>query len=445
MKGVPDLSSLWSNRPFVRLFLGRLITNAGDSMYSIATMWLVSSMTGSAMYTGAAGFLVRIPTTFRFLVGPLVDRWSLRRVLVGTQLVQGILVLIIPLAAVTGNLTVWIVLGIMPVLTLVNQFFYPAQTATLPRILDDDELVRANMLFSVSLEGSNMLFNAATGVLIGIVGTVNVFLFDSITFAVAAALFVGITIQQTPGMNSGEGDGSTAERDDQSTAGPEVADGGEPSEEDHAEESGYVESLREGIDYIRGSAVTAMLMGAVLLNFAFGTGIAVFPRFADSIGGPELYGVLMGAVAGGGLVGALAAGYVEDVPYGWFTIASKLASAGALILAVAVPSIPIKVLMFFLGFVPLGMGTVMNGSMYQSAVDDDLMARVTSLTESISTAMLPVGSLIGGVVAEFVGVVPMLYMVGVAFALYGLYFYLRPSLRTLPPVAEADAEALGLG
>ena len=54
-------------------------------------MWLVYVLTGSSFYTGLAGFLVQAPTSVQFLFGPLIHRWKLRRVFVGTQLVQAIL------------------------------------------------------------------------------------------------------------------------------------------------------------------------------------------------------------------------------------------------------------------------------------------------------------------------------------------------------------------
>ncbi|HZD43167.1 MAG TPA: hypothetical protein VE134_03840, partial [Methanomicrobiales archaeon] len=99
------MRSLFENRTFSRLFLGRLITNAGDSAYAVAAMWLAFQLGGSSFYTGLAGFLTMLPQTLQFLLGPLVDRWQIRRILLGTQLAQGILVLTIPVAYAMGWLT----------------------------------------------------------------------------------------------------------------------------------------------------------------------------------------------------------------------------------------------------------------------------------------------------------------------------------------------------
>src|SRR6056297_2913841 len=188
------LGELRSNRSFLRLLGGRLVTNAGDSLYYIAAMWLVFELTGSPLYTGIAGFLVRAPSALSFLTGPLVDRWPLGRVLVGTQAVNGLLVLAVPVAAWTGHLSVWVILTLLPVVTFVNQFVYPAQNAALPRMVDDDSLARANSLLSAAYRGADMVFNALSGALIAVVGAVTLFVVDAVTFGVALVLFAGLTV-----------------------------------------------------------------------------------------------------------------------------------------------------------------------------------------------------------------------------------------------------------
>ncbi|MFC6724587.1 MFS transporter, partial [Halobium palmae] len=164
------MRTLFRNAAFRRLFLGRLVTNAGDSLYYVAAMWLVYELTGSEFYTGVAGFLVMAPAALQFLFGPLVDRLPLRRVFVWTQLLQGALVLVVPVAAHFEALSVALLLTVMPLLSLLNQPVYPAQSAALPRIVDRDGLVAANSLFTFAYQGVDAAFNAVGGVLIAAVG-----------------------------------------------------------------------------------------------------------------------------------------------------------------------------------------------------------------------------------------------------------------------------------
>jgi len=75
---------------------------------------------------------------------------SLRRALTAAEVLQGLFVLVVPLAALFGVLSVWVVLATLPLAALGKLFADPAQQAALPRAVKDDQLVRANSLFSVT-------------------------------------------------------------------------------------------------------------------------------------------------------------------------------------------------------------------------------------------------------------------------------------------------------
>jgi hypothetical protein len=129
---------LLRNATFVRLFVGRLVSNAGDSIYFVAATWLVYELTGSTFFTGLASSLVMLPAILQFAVGPIVDDVSVRTLLVATQASQMLLVLTIPVAAAFDALTVGLVLVIIPLAKLLNQFTHPAQSSALARAVDAD-------------------------------------------------------------------------------------------------------------------------------------------------------------------------------------------------------------------------------------------------------------------------------------------------------------------
>ena len=62
------------NRNFLLLFLGRIFTNIGDSLYYVAAMWLVYKLSGNPFYSGLAGFLTYYLLHYNFLpVHSLID------------------------------------------------------------------------------------------------------------------------------------------------------------------------------------------------------------------------------------------------------------------------------------------------------------------------------------------------------------------------------------
>jgi MFS family permease len=468
------MRALLSNRNFTRLFTGRLVTNAGDSLYFIAAMWLVYDLTGNEFYSGLAGFLTMAPQALQALSGPLVDRWNLKYVLVGTQAVQAVLILIVPAAAWTGHLTVWVVLAVMPTLSLLNQFVYPAQSALLPRLVDDDELVAANSAFSMAYQGVDAAFNAISGLLIAILGATVIFLVDAATFVAAALLFATLALPDRNATADGE-TGADAVADGDPVAPDGGSDvGGDGNDDAHADGDGhdrddaaapadaevdadsplgYVESLREGVAFVRGSVLAWMLVGSLVINFTFGAAIAVLPSYGDvlggangplagvvggALGGAGAYGLLMAGLGGGMFVGALAANAVADRAFGWLAIASTFAGGVAWLAAVSASTPALTVPLFALALVPAGVTNVLIVSMLQSLVPDALLGRVMGVVGSVSAIATPFGALVGGAVAAASGPTVVMYAGGVGLLFLAAYNFAIPSIRRLPAVADVE-------
>ncbi len=433
------------NRTFRRLFIGRVISNVGDSFYFVAAMWLVYSLTDDPVYTGLAGFVTMAPQTFQFLVGPLVDRWSIRRTLVGTQLVQAVVVSSIPIAYVFGVLTVEPVLVVMPVLSALDQLVYPAQTTALPRILDEEALVAANSAFSVAYEGFEMVANGIGGVLIGLFGAVALFDLDAITFGAAAIVFatVSVPLGNTSTDDGRSGDTGTLAGDDgRAEDGVESRPrSGDNTETESNGSQTYLTRLREGVSVLRGTFLVPLLAGAVVANFSVGMMLAATPAYADSLAVPRIlshigaagaYGVLTGSIAAGGFVGAVATNAVADRPLGR-TVVVGYALVGVLWCGGLLADwLPATALLFALANVPLGALSVQIAAVVQSAPPAELIGRVSSIQGSASASVVPIGSLAGGIFASWFS--PRAAMAALGFAAFSLALYVlvNPSLRELP-------------
>lgn len=400
---------LFANPDFARLFAGRLVTNAGDSVYGVAAMWLVFSLTGSTFYTGLAGVLTLGMQLLQAFVGPLVDRWPLRRTLVATQAVQGVLVLTIPLAEHLGVLSVWVVLTVMPLVSLLNQFTYPATSAALPRIVEtEDDLTSANSLFAVTYQGAELVFNAAAGLLVALVGATTLFLVDSVTFAVAVAVFAGIRLP--------------------------------PAEREPTDETGYGAELVAGARFLRGSPVVWVLGASVVANGLLGGVWPVLPAFAAERGDATLYGLLLAGLAGGSLVGTLLAPRFRDTPYGRLAAVGFGLGSLAWLAALWVPWTAATVALFALAFVPVGVTNVVSVTLVQRLVPDAMLGRVLAVLGSASTAAIPLGAFVGGVAGEVVGPTAVMYAGGAGFLWIVAYVLAVPALRRMPAATAVGTD-----
>ncbi len=416
--GAPEGShpSIWRNRNFLRFFCGEFVTNVGDSLYTVAILWLVFRLSGSTFLTGVANSLLLLPWLLQIVAGPIVDRFSIKRLLVGAQLVQGIVILVLPLAADTGHLSTGLVLVTIPALSLVTLVLFPVQSALVPRIVAPDQLSRGNSALATVTLGLDMIFEAIGGALIATFGAMALFVTDSLTFAISGILFFGMVVP------TADGDGERSEWDG----------------------SEYVDDLREGIDVLRGTVLVDMVFTSAVFHFALGVTLAILPAFGSEHGGPMRYGLLLGALGVGRMVGSMVASPLEGVPYGRSKAVAFVGSAALQIVSVYSPSTIFSVALFGLAWIPAGANDVLVSTLNQKVFPSDLLGRVSAIRGTASTATLPIGSLVGGFVAEQIGTTTTMGLAAFGFGFVGLYFALRSPLRNLPAMRDVTPADIGI-
>lgn len=407
---------LIKNKNFLLLLVGRILTNIADSIYYIASMWLVYDLGGSAFYSGIAGFLTSLPWAFQFLTGPLVDRWKVKKILVVSQIAQAIILLMIPVLYHFDALTIQLVLVLMPLLSIIQQFVYPAQSKVLPFVVKKEQLVKANASFSIAYQGIDFIFNAISGVLVAIVGAIMLFTVNSIFFTVAAMLFALLKLPKTE----------------------------HPTSESFTKVSlsSYWTELKEGFQIIFQSLMALFILGAMAMNFAIGGAMALLPALADNRGGPELYGYYLAAMSVGGLAGALLAPKLANVKLGSFYIISYIIAPIAWVACVSISSNIWSILLFTIVWIPVGASNVIVPSMIQSAVPTGLLGRVNSVSVSMSNMIMPLGSLISGYLALQMETNTVMIILGALLFFEAVLWFSHPKLRNMPVVSQIDNNVL---
>ena len=127
------VSILRNNRNFRLLYIGQTISQLGDWFNAVAVFALLLDLTGSATAVAWMMIVQFLPVA---IVGPLagvvVDRVNRRRLMIGTDLLRGVLIL--GLLLVRRPDQVWIAYVVMAVAVGAQAFFEPARTATIPNI-----------------------------------------------------------------------------------------------------------------------------------------------------------------------------------------------------------------------------------------------------------------------------------------------------------------------
>ena len=185
--------SVWRNRDFWLVLGGGFVNNVGDWLLAVALPAFVYVETESG---GLTATIVIIELAVGVIFGPyggaLVDRWDLRRTVVATNLLQALTLL--PLLTVTPD-RIWpafVVAGVQGLLRQVND---PASFALVPRIVEADQLVKANSANTAADAIARLIGSPLGGIAVALGGLTTVVVVDAVTFLTVA---VGTDLRPGP-------------------------------------------------------------------------------------------------------------------------------------------------------------------------------------------------------------------------------------------------------
>jgi MFS family permease len=181
-----------------RMLLAALVSTCGDRLHQVGLAALILGMTNSMVAAGLVFVMSALPyALFGLPVGALVDRWDRRTAMIATDVVRGVLVLGIPVAALV-NLP--IVYGLLFCLTCATMIFQPARQAAVPDLVAVDEVASANMLFQAVNYLVDVIAFPLAGVLVAVciatlglrAGGFVIFGVDAVSYLASAALLVAL-------------------------------------------------------------------------------------------------------------------------------------------------------------------------------------------------------------------------------------------------------------
>jgi MFS family permease len=142
-----DLRLVLAERDFRRLFATRLISQAGDGVFTAGlgsyVFFNATTYPNPASAAGAFAVLYLPYSLIGPFAGVFIDRWSRRQILVWSALIRSVFVVLTASLVASGNLGVPLYAGVLLVLG-VNRFFLSSLSAALPHVVAEDKLVMAN-------------------------------------------------------------------------------------------------------------------------------------------------------------------------------------------------------------------------------------------------------------------------------------------------------------
>jgi MFS family permease len=403
MSSRPSLVRALRHRNYRLFASGQLISLIGTWMQTVAESWLVYRLTGSPFLLGAVGFANRIPVfLFSSLGGAIADRYNRHHIVIATQAASMLLASLLAVLTLTHVVQVWHLMAIATLLGIVNAFDIPGRQAFVVELVAREDLQNAIALNSSMFNGARVVGPAVAGVLVAAVGEGWCFFANAVSYI---AVLAGLLLMRVPPVAKSERPAS------------------------------MLAHVAEGFRFVLRSRPIAALLLLLGLVSLMGTPYSVLmPIIADQTfhAGSRGLGILMGAAGVGALFGALTLarrvglkGYGRSI--GWAAIAFGLSMVAFSFMR-----------QFWLGvlfLLPAGfsMMTQMAASntLVQSMTPNFLRGRVMAVYSMMFMGMAPIGALLAGTLAGWVGATTTVGLGGAFCLLGGAVF-----LNRLPTIRE---------
>lgn len=267
------------HRNFKLFFLGQSVSLIGTWMTRLATAWLVYELTHSALLLGVVSFSGQIVS---FLLGPFaavwVERLPRRRLLLVTQASAALQSLALAALTLTHVITLGEIIGLMMFQGLINAFDMPGRQSFLVQMVDErGDLPNAIAINSSMVNGARLIGPAIAGIVVASFGVGWCFLIDGLSYLAVIASLLLMRLAALTGRG--------------------------------APQSGLLQELREGWNYVSGSRPIRTVLLILALTCLLGWPYSVLlPVFAGSVlhGGAHTLGWLTAASGVGAFTSALA-------------------------------------------------------------------------------------------------------------------------------------------
>lgn len=352
---------------------GQLVSQLGDKFHMIALAFWVLNSTGSSGKMGAVLAASLLPSLIIGLFsGSFIDRYSKKKIIVGTDLIRGMVLLGFAWMFAKGQMNFHLILVLQAILSINAAFFDPAIPAVIPRIVPKDSLARANAVHqginSFALIGGAVLGGMAVAGL----GIGWIFVLNGFSFFISGGFEFLIEI---------------------------------PEKKDIETRSRLVSEIWAGYNYLLNSRPLMGVLSMVMVIHFFVGGIEVVMPVVAAQGpgrGAELLGLFQAALGAGTLVMSLfltrftIAGKEKTALFSSVVAMGGIQGAASFIPGLGILAPAGFALCFFAWGGAMIRAAVAFKTLLQSYTDNAFQGRVFALASTVGNASVPVSMIVSG-------------------------------------------------
>jgi MFS family permease len=403
---------------FNRLWYSSLASNLADGLLKTSAPLLAATLTQDPVIISLMAALVMLPwLLFAIPIGGLVDRLDRRLLLASANAVRFVMAAVLSLGIGLDAVSIPLLYTVVFVIGVAEVLYDTAAQSMVPQILKKKQLERGNARLEIGAVTVGEFVGAPLSGVLFATAIVLPFFFASTGIFIAAVLVLMI-----PGQF-------------RKKAGP-TGDG--------IERSKFWPDIRFGIKYLYEDKVLLRLVittAAVGLFFASSTSTMVLMLTQELGVSPALFGLVFTAPAVGSIIGSLTGPKLSEKFGRTKVMAVALALSGlTTILSGLAPNIFVFVLFGLAMSLAITWWNLLLMSTYHQIIPNELFGRIHGTRRTLVWGVMPIGSLLGGFIAQFGLRLPYLIGGGISLAitLVSIPFILR--LSKLIAISEADDE-----
>jgi len=358
-----------------RLWTASTISNLGDGMFLVALPLLAARTTDSSVEVALVTAFSMLPWLFISLhAGAIVDRSDKRKLMITGDTFRGSLVALLAILVAMDAVQIWMLWVIALCLGVAEVFFDNAAQAILPSVVDPQLLEKANgRRYSAEMTANIFLGTPLGGALFAVAVWLP-FGVDAVSYFAAAMLVVPLR-----GSFKTEADPSRSE-------------------------TTLSEEVRQGFRWLWSSRILrGMATALALTNLGLGMTPGLFILYVrEELGvGEAWYGAMLGIMA----VGGITAGLVGEriiVRLGKIGTLYAMAFVWVIVMATIglVPVLAVVLVAETIGVFAVTLWNIGTVSLRQQLVPSEIFGRVNSVYRWFAWGALPIGAVIGGVIAQ---------------------------------------------
>lgn len=387
------LSSI--NRDIFLLWIGQLISHAGDAIYMIALPWLILELTGSKTTTSLIAVCAYLPAVlFSLPAGVIVDRFNRRTVMIFSDAARMITITGLVIYLLYDGVSPLVIGTIAFIVASFSTLFYPARDSLIPSLIPKQSLSSANAFISTSGQFAHLAGPVIAGVLITLVGLTHLFTLDAISFT-ASMICILFIVQRKK------------ETIDKKSPHPHLHD------------------LKEGLNYVirKRSLAFLLLLTAVNNLFIMGPAMIGTPIFVREVLQMKFgaYATIEAFMAGGMIIGSIFVWRIgKNFNPSLVLFIGMIMDGLTYSCLYFVHTYPGTKLLILIHGIGIPMITISRTTIIQKVVPDQFRGRIFSMVNMSVIGLTAISSGLIGPFAEILPIGTIFLVIGIGAALCGI-------------------------